>query len=101
MHTLLPQKIDTVTANDDYTLTLTFRNGEVRLFDISPYLDSSDFFNELAEIAYFRQAFPDGSSIEWSHGQSLCADTLFPCGIPIENETFSENRQYELAVPMT
>ena len=32
-----------VIANDDYTLTLKFTNGEVRIFDAKPYLTKGIF----------------------------------------------------------
>ena len=32
-------RVKEVQANPDYTLTLTFANGEVKVFDVKPYLD--------------------------------------------------------------
>ena len=78
-------KIIRVHPNDDFSLTIAFKTGKVKRFDVAPYLEASDFFRELANPAYFRRVFPDGSSVEWPHRQSFCSDTLYPNGIPIEN----------------
>ena len=69
-------RIVRVRPNDDFSLTIAFKTGEVKRFDVTPYLNASDFFHELAAPAYFRKAFPDGSAVEWPNGQSLCSDTL-------------------------
>jgi len=78
-------RIVRVRPNDDFSLTIAFKTGEVKRFDVTPYLNASDFFRELADPAYFRKAFPDGSAVEWPNGQSLCSDTLYPNGIPIDD----------------
>ena len=78
-------KIVRVRPNDDFSLTIAFKTGEVKRFDVTPYLDTSEFFRELADPAYFRKVFPDGSAVEWPHGQSFCSDTLYPNGTPVDN----------------
>ena len=78
-------KIVRVRPNDDFSLTIAFKTGEVKRFDVTPYLNASDFFRELADLAYFRKVFPDGSAVEWPHGQSFCSDTLYPSGISVED----------------
>jgi len=74
-----------VHPNDDFSLMIVFKTGEVKRFDVTPYLNTGEFFQELADPAYFRKAFPDGSSVEWPHGQSFCSDTLYPNGVPVED----------------
>ena len=74
-----------VRPNDDFSLTIAFKTGEVKRFDVTPYLHASEFFHELADLAYFSKAFPDGSSVEWPNGQSFCSDTLYPNGIPADD----------------
>jgi hypothetical protein len=34
-------RVQQVHPNDDYTLTLKFSNGETRIYDMKPHLDSS------------------------------------------------------------
>ena len=72
-----------VRPNDDFSLTIAFKTDEVRRFDVTPYLNASEFFRELADPVYFSKVLPDGCSVEWPNGQSLCSDTLYPNGIPV------------------
>jgi hypothetical protein len=70
-----PDVIDLQPQND-YTLRLIFAGGEVRDFDVRPYLDMS-IFKELRDSSYFRQAYVEFGSVEWPHGQGLSYDTLY------------------------
>ena len=76
-------QVTRVHPNDDFSLTVVFKTGEVKRFDVTPYLNASEFFRELADPAYFHKAFPDGCSVEWPNGQSFCSDTLYPNGVPV------------------
>lgn len=57
-------------------MRLTFANGEVRLFDMKPYLDTG-VFRELRDLGLFNSVRPFIGSIEWKNGQDLCPDTLY------------------------
>lgn len=70
-----PDVID-IQPLENYILRLIFEGGEVRDFDIKPYLDFG-FFSELREVAYFRQAYLEFGSVEWPNGQGLSYDTLY------------------------
>ena len=69
-------RVKKVTPNPDYTITLTFTNGEVRVFDVKPYLNFG-FFNELKDMSVFNSVKPVLGSIEWKDGQDFCPDTLY------------------------
>lgn len=69
-------RVQDVKPNPDYTLTLTFANGEVRLFDVKPYLDRG-IFKELRDKAVFNSVRPFLGSIQWQGGQDFCPDTLY------------------------
>ena len=45
-------RVQAVKPNADYTLTLTFTNGEVKAFDVKPYLQIG-IFQELQDIGTF------------------------------------------------
>jgi len=68
----------------DYTLTLTFSNGEVKVFDVKPYLDKG-IFRELRDPALFNSVRPFLGSIQWRHGQDFCPDTLYLDSMNKEN----------------
>jgi len=68
----------------DFTLTLTFENGEKNMFDMTLYLGSSAWFEELRDWNYFSQARPDLGTVVWLNGQDLCPDTFYLDSVPIE-----------------
>lgn len=69
-------RVTDVKPSQDYTLVLTFSNGEVRLFDVKPYLDKG-IFRELRELRAFNSVRPFLGSVQWQGGQDLCPDTLY------------------------
>lgn len=76
-------RVSAVKPNPDHTLIVTFTNGEVRLFDVKPYLDRG-FFRELREIHNFNSVRPFLGSIQWRNGQDFCPDTLYLESVPVE-----------------
>jgi hypothetical protein len=74
-------RVKAVKANSDYTITILFHNGEIRIFDARPYLDKG-FFRELRDQDYFLMVKPFLGSIQWPHGQDFCPDTLYEQGRP-------------------
>jgi len=65
-----------VSPNADYTINLTFNNGERRIFDVKPYLDKG-IFQELKELKIFNSVRPALGSVQWQGGQDFCPDTLY------------------------
>ena len=74
-------RVARVRANDDYTLVLTFTNGETRRFDMKPYLDHGVFV-ELKDLAYFRSVRVALGTVQWPHEQDVCPDTLYEESVP-------------------
>lgn len=71
----------------DYTLTLTFANGEVKMFDVKPYLNIG-IFRELQEQRVFNSVRPFLGSIQWQNGQDICPDTLYLDSVPVGERQF-------------
>ena len=69
-------RIKDVKPNNNYTLTLTFTNNEIKVFDVKPYLNIG-IFKELKEQYLFNSVKPFLGSIQWKNGQDLCPDTLY------------------------
>ncbi|GHT16235.1 hypothetical protein AGMMS4956_18120 [Bacteroidia bacterium] len=65
-----------VKPQENYILLLTFENGEVKRFDVKPYLDKG-IFSELKNVSLFNSVHPDGLSIEWDNEAALCPDTVY------------------------
>ncbi len=75
-------RVKAVKPHTDYTLTLTFTNGEVRVFDAKPYLQIG-IFQELQDRGLFYSVKTYLGSIQWKNGQDFCPDTLYRESIPV------------------
>lgn len=73
-----------VKPNADYSLTLKFTNGEVRRFDVRPYLEKG-ISQELRDVQLFNSVQPSLGSIKWLNGQDLCPDTLYLDSQPLSS----------------
>jgi len=69
----------------NYTLRLIFEGGEVRDFDMKPYLDFG-IFRDLRTETYFKEAYVEFGSIEWPEGQGLSYETLYLKSVPRTEE---------------
>ena len=83
----LGPRVVAVVANDDYTLTLTFTNGEVKMYDMKPMLDKG-IWRELQNIGYFRCVRLDRNgvgTVEWPHEQDICPDMLYEKSVAVDD----------------
>lgn len=69
---------------DNYKLKLLFTNGDLKVFDVYPFLDKG-IFCELKDDSYFKQVKVVSGAVEWPHEQDFSSDTLFLLSVPIEN----------------
>ena len=69
-------KLETVEPQDDYQLLLTFDNGERRVFDVKPYLDTKPY-DELKDVALFNNARITGVHVEWKSRLDIGPDPLY------------------------
>lgn len=76
--------VSSVEVGDNYKLRIKFENGELRIFDVSPFLDKG-IFNELKDKDYFKQVKVSFGSIEWPNEQDFSKDTLYLLGTPIDS----------------
>ena len=82
------RKIIKVAPNDDYSLTVTFDNGEVRIYDMSDNLHgvfeilkdkntfNKVFIDEFGNIAWER-AQKESSGKSWSNRIDICKDSVY------------------------
>jgi len=69
-------RVTNVKPTQNYMLQITFSNGEVKKFDVKPYLGIG-LFKELKDLSIFNSVTPFLGSIQWSNGVDLCPDTLY------------------------
>ncbi len=60
----------------DYTLLLTFDNGDRRRFDMKPYLNTG-IFRELKDVSKFNTVRVCFDSVEWENEADLDPEVLF------------------------
>jgi hypothetical protein len=77
-------RVKDVKPNPDYTITLTFTSGEVRVFDVKPYLEFG-IFKELNDMSLFNSVRPFLGSVQWQGGQDFCLDTLYLESVPVSD----------------
>jgi hypothetical protein len=70
-------RVKLVVARDDYTLEITFTNGEIRIYDCSSFPHEGGMFQEFQDIEYFKQATVGLDTVVWPHEQDICPDTLY------------------------
>ena len=69
-------RVTNVKPSQNYTLQVTFSNGEVKSFDVKPYLGIG-IFKELQDLGVFNSVKPFLGSVQWANGVDLCPDTLY------------------------
>ena len=70
-----PKAID-VKPLENYELRVTFDNGEVKVFDVKPYLEFIQF-KDLKDEKIFNSVKISGLSIQWCNGADICPDELY------------------------
>jgi hypothetical protein len=77
---LMP-RVSSVHASDDFTLDITFTNGECRVFNAKPLL-SLKAFQPLNNLEFFKSVHVNFGTIVWPKGIDYCPDTLYQESIP-------------------
>lgn len=81
---MLQPKLTKIEPMDDLKLRLTYETGEVKMFDVAPYVTGS-WYGELKEPSYFRTVhlLPGGTGIEWGNGQDIAPHELYECSVAV------------------
>ena len=69
-------RVINVKPEQNFTLWITFNNGEEKRFDVKPYLGIG-IFKELKDLSLFNSVKPCLGSVQWANGVDLCPDTLY------------------------
>ena len=75
--------IKDVKPQDNYFLLLTFENGEIRQFDMKPYLEFG-IFQELKDLRLFRTVKKSFDSIEWDNEADFDPEVLYQKSLKID-----------------
>ena len=90
------RRITEVVPNDNFTLPLTFDNGEKRRYNAAPILQPGTVFAPFRELENFRRVYLDeshsvswdidptvDSSVVWSNKVDLCPDSCYVDSVPL------------------
>lgn len=79
---MLQPKLKSVEPMENYMLRLVYETGEIKTFDVNPYI-VGPWFGALKERGYFNTVtlLPGGIGIEWPDGQDIAPHELYELGI--------------------
>lgn len=91
------KKIVSVKPNEDFTLFLTFNNGERRILDIKPMLEKGGVFTPFRDYDNFKRVYLDDtgcvswdidpeidSNIVWNNKVDICPDGCYVDSVPVQ-----------------
>ena len=91
------RRITGVVPNDNFTLTLTFDNGERRIYDAAPLLQAGTVFAPFRDLENFRRVYLDeiccvswdidptvDSNVVWNNKVDLSPDNCYVDSRPVE-----------------
>ena len=78
-----------VQPRPDYTMLLTFENGERRIYDARPLLEKKNCA-ELKNLPFFMRAKAEYGTVVWSDEVDIAPEHLYACSKPIRTAEASE-----------
>ena len=74
--------VKAVEPRKDYTLAITFADGQRKLFDMKPYLDLG-VFRQLRDEDLFKTVRVYFGSIAWANDADFDPEALYEQGLPL------------------
>lgn len=74
--------VKSVEPREDYSMLLTFENGEKRVYDARPLL-SKPICSELNNLSFFMGARAMHGTVVWSDDVDIAPEHLYECSIPV------------------
>ncbi len=72
-----------VTTQENFLLRLKFNNGEEKVFDMKPYLETG-IFKDLKDEAIFKTAKISFDTVEWDNEADIDPETLYSDSIALQ-----------------
>jgi hypothetical protein len=86
---MLPPRVKKVVPLPPSRVRLEYAGGEIRIFDMDPYL-SKGIFQALRDPAMFNSVHPVLDSIEWANGADVDPEVLYEDSLPMTSDTNEE-----------
>ena len=74
--------VEAVEPHEDYSMLLTFENGEKRIYDARPLL-SKPICAELRNLNFFMMAKALYGTVVWSDDVDIAPEHLYDCSVPV------------------
>lgn len=71
-----------VQPSNDYTLLLTFADGEQKLYNARPLLDKA-IYSPLKNPAFFMKARAECGTVVWNDDIDIAPEHLYECSVPV------------------
>lgn len=71
-----------VRPKDDYTLLLTFADGEKKIYDARPLLNNP-IYAQLKSLPFFLSAKAECGTVVWSDDVDIAPEHLYECSVPV------------------
>ena len=75
--------VSSVEPRKDYSMLLTFENGEKRIYDARPLL-SKPVCSELKDLRFFMGAKAKYGTVVWSEDVDIAPEHLYECSVPLQ-----------------
>ena len=82
-----------VLPRKNYHLEMEFDTGEVRIFDVRPYLDKG-VFRQLKDEKLFEQAYVGFDTVCWPNELDIAPETLYVDSVPVSNAVHEHPDKY-------
>lgn len=76
-------RVQAIEAVHNTALDLRFEDGELRRFDVLPYIERGGVFAQLRDPGVFRSARVVAGAVEWAGEVDLSHDTLYLRSVPV------------------
>ena len=73
-----------VSTLENYKLRLKFKNGEEKIFDMKPYLETG-IFKELKDETMFKTAKVSFDTVEWDNEADIDPETLYSDSVALQH----------------
>ena len=72
-------RITNIETHEDFTISITFRDGLKKVVDMKPFIGDDPLSNKLKDINYFRKVtiYANGRGIFWPDAFDFCPDYLY------------------------
>lgn len=77
------EQVKQVEPLPDHCLKIVFQTGDIKIFDVKPYL-AKGVFAKLKDPALFRQAYVAYDTVCWPGNLDIAPETLFIRGTPAQ-----------------